>query len=102
MAQEISGSLSVAYYASLDGASSHFSVKRGSQTIMRSVNQVATRQDETYAHLFAAAPAMLGQVWCAIEDVERIARQESSPNLAKALRGVAQMLRAVAAKAEGN
>lgn len=50
----------VAYSASQDGhgGTSHYSVKHGSETICRSIGQIADERDEANFHFLATAPEM--------------------------------------------
>jgi hypothetical protein len=50
-----------AYYSSLgpEGSRSHWAVKDGDKTILRTVNEVATDEDERRAKLAAMAPTLL-------------------------------------------
>lgn len=67
------GPLSVGYYASQDGvSSSHYSVKKRDKTLVRTINQVATEEDESNVRLYAASPDLLEACKFALEWLQEV------------------------------
>lgn len=59
----------LAYYAKMNGPGSHYSVKHGEKTIVRTINEVATNEDEANVNFIVKAVNMHDELVAALSDI---------------------------------